>query len=351
MGSGNLNPDAIGNAPAAHLLVYSSSNANYNAVPNLYENDRLVITSKSYGNGQNDGYTTLARTLDDQCKELPALVHVFSAGNSGGSNFGYGAGAGWGNITGGHKQGKNVLAIGNVTSNDLLATSSSRGYQASDGRIKPDICAVGSAVLSTVDEHSYENKTGTSMACPGVAGSLALLYEAYREQNNDQDPDAALINAAILNTGEDLGNPGPDFRYGWGRINTGRANQLIHNKQYFNDSIEDDASKSFEIEVPEGMSELRVMVYWTDFRGSTSASKALVNDINMTLNGGGTTYEPWVLDPTPNATLLNTDAVRGTDDLNNMEQITVATPVAGTYTVNLDGFNIPLVSARVFLGL
>ena len=72
------------------------------------------ITNSSYGDGCNDGYTTKSQTVDTQINLIPSLLHVFSCGNSGTSNCGYGAGSGWGNITGGHKQGKNVIATANV---------------------------------------------------------------------------------------------------------------------------------------------------------------------------------------------------------------------------------------------
>ena len=48
-----------------------------------------------------------------------------------------------------------------------------------------------------------------------------------------------------------------------------------------------------------------------------------------------------VLDPTPNSTLLNQDAVRGYDALNNMEQVTIDNPPAGNYTLSIDGYSIP----------
>ena len=67
--------------------------------------------------------------------------------------------------------GKNVIAVGNVNDDDIIRNSSSRG-PATDGRIKPDICAKGTSVYSTIDENDYSYKTGTSMACPGIAGSL-----------------------------------------------------------------------------------------------------------------------------------------------------------------------------------
>ncbi|MDZ7846279.1 MAG: S8 family serine peptidase [Owenweeksia sp.] len=61
------------------------------------------------------------------------------------------------------------------------------------------------------------------MACPGVSGVMATLYEAYRQNNNSQDPHAGLMKAIVLNTAEDLGNSGPDFRFGYGRINARQA--------------------------------------------------------------------------------------------------------------------------------
>src|SRR5690606_330566 len=134
--------------------------------------NNIRITSTSYSNGNNSGYTSLARLMDVQINSMRDLMHVFSAGNAGTSNFNWGAGAGWANITGGHKQAKNCMTVGNLAYDDVLANSSSRG-PARDGRIKPDICAVGTSVNSTIDPHTYSLKTGTSMACPGIAGVFA----------------------------------------------------------------------------------------------------------------------------------------------------------------------------------
>ncbi|MEO9533723.1 MAG: S8 family serine peptidase [Crocinitomicaceae bacterium] len=341
MGAGNLDEEAIGNAPGAHLYVYSSANSNYGFVPELVDTGNLVITSKSYGDGQNAGYTTLSRSLDEQCRNYDQLIHVFSAGNSGTSNFGYGAGAGWGNITGGHKQGKNVLAVGNLSFTDVLSASSSRG-PASDGRIKPDICAVGTNVISTIDDHTYDTKTGTSMAAPAVAGCLALLYEAYKDLHGGQNPSAALINAIVLNTADDLGNPGPDFKYGWGRINVKKAYELMAGEQYISSQIQQGATNQHQVNIPAGTKQVKIMVYWTDYQASPSASKALVNDLNLTATDpSGTTFLPYILNPLPNPGLLDQDAEPGVDDLNNMEQIVISNPLAGQYNLNIQGFDVP----------
>mgnify|MGYP000642765469 CR=1 FL=1 len=101
-------------AHGAEVLVYDHNNSNFNLVPALVASNDLTITSKSYSNGTNAGYTTLARQLDQQIRQDTALIHVFSAGN---------AGSGWSTITGGHKQGKNVVAVGNLTYIDDIANS------------------------------------------------------------------------------------------------------------------------------------------------------------------------------------------------------------------------------------
>lgn len=340
-GAGNLNPDNRGMAHGAEILIFSSSNANYYSVPALNASADLVITSKSYGDGCNSGYSSLTRDLDQQVRQLPELIHVFSCGNSGTQNCGYGAGAGWGNITGGHKSGKNVIAVGNLTGLDNIANSSSRG-PATDGRIKPDICAVGTSVMSTLPNNLYGTKTGTSMACPGVAGTITQLYEAYKDLNGGVNPNSGLIKASVLNTAEDLGNDGPDFTYGWGRINARRALDLLSNNQYYSGTITQGANQSNTIAVPAGVKEVRIMTYWMDYEGSVNASPALVNDIDMVVTDPtNQPFEPWVLNSAPSAASLSALAVRGPDHLNNMEQVTIVNPVAGNYTVELTGFGIP----------
>ena len=158
MGAGNLDPDGRGMADGSFLYVLGySTNNYYNYVPNLYTNYGVVITSASYSNGCNAGYTSLARDLDEQNNTYPNLIHVFSAGNNGSSDCGYGAGSGWGNVTGGHKQAKNVVTVANLSLTGSLASSSSRG-PAADGRIKPDISAKGTSVYSTANGRVVSSK-------------------------------------------------------------------------------------------------------------------------------------------------------------------------------------------------
>lgn len=340
-GAGNIDPTTRGMAYGADVLVYNWDNNNYaNFVPTLYTNNDLRVTSKSYSNGVNAGYTSLAQLLDQQIRTMPELTHVFSAGNSNGSGS-TSAGGQWFNITGGHKAGKNVITVAALDSTDVIASFSSRGPSA-DGRIKPDISAVGVNVKSTLDPQSYRTISGTSMSCPGVAGTITQLYHAYKVLNGNNNPPSGLIKATVLNTADDLGNPGPDFIHGWGRINARRAYDLISNNRYLSGSISQGGNNTHNITVPAGTDQVRIMVLWVDYEGAVSASPALVNNINMDVTDPNTTnYNPWVLNSAPNATTLNQPAVRGVDNLNNMEQVTIDNPTAGVHTVSVDGFSIP----------
>ncbi len=351
-GAGNIDPDGQGMAPGADLY-YQRYPDNLNDADINYVSQNVLITTSSYSNGCNAGYTNFTRQMDQDAIDNPSQLHVFSAGNSGTSDCGYGAGNTWGNVTGGHKIAKNVIATANLTATDGIAGSSSRG-PASDGRIKPDLGAVGTSVYSTTDlpnPNSYANKTGTSMACPGVAGTMATLYQAY-QQTYSSNPHAGLMKAIAMNTCEDLGQPGPDFIYGYGRLNARLAAKAIENGNFITDSISSSSgSKSFQIPMPASgtVKEVKIMLYWPDVPASTIAARALVNDLDMVVTHNSTTYQPWVMDPTPNASTLNAPATRQRDSLNNVEQVTIANPASGNFTVDVSAFNIPSGTQKFFI--
>ena len=246
-GAGNIDPTGEGNAPGATMIYYDYP-SNLSNIDAHYASYGIRVTNSSYSNGCNAGYTFYAQQMDKDVRDNAALIHVFSAGNSNGSNCGYGAGTQWGNVTGGHKQGKNVIATANITSTDAIAPSSSRG-PAADGRIKPDLAAVGTNVYSTIDSHTYGNKTGTSMSAPGVAGYFAVLHNAFDELQQDT-AEAGLLKAIAMNTADDLGNPGPDFIYGYGRVNARKALKVIQDTQFLSSSITTNDTLTYTISIP-----------------------------------------------------------------------------------------------------
>ncbi|MCB0805539.1 MAG: S8 family serine peptidase [Bacteroidales bacterium] len=342
-GAGNIDPKTTGQAPGANIYMYGAAPTypGFTSIPSHYGLYDIRISSTSYSNGCNAGYTSLARTMDIQVNTYESLMHVFSAGNDGGSNCGYGAGPGWGNVTGGHKIAKNVVAVANLNYYDILSSSSSRG-PAHDGRIKPDISAKGSDVYSTTNPHDYTFKSGTSMSCPGVSGSLAQLYQAYKELNSGDEPKGGLMKALILNTADDLGNTGPDFKYGWGRINNLKAVVALEEDRYIINEISQDGIKIHIVPVPDNVKELKVMVYWTDREASIATNKALVNDLDIYVTDpSNEIHMPWLLSHYPDPDSLDKPAIKGTDHLNNVEQVSILNPGPGNYELRIDGYEVP----------
>lgn len=343
MGAGNKDPMMRGMAWGANLHVYSASGYQaFSQINTHYNTLGIRIISTSYSDGCNVGYTTRAQQLDIQNLAMPELLHVFSAGNDGTSNCNYGAGAGWGNVTGGHKHSKNSIAVANLDYLDTRNTSSSRG-PAYDGRLKPEVSAVGTNVWSTVNPNSYIPQTGTSMSCPAAAGIFAQLYQAYKDLNANTNPPSALMKAVVMNTADDLGNPGPDFGYGYGRINALKAVNVIEQGAHFTGTVSNGATNTHTIVVPPGTRRIKVMTYWHDYQAAVGAGIALVNNLNTTITDpSATTYSPLVLNFAPNVTSLNQNAAPGVDNRNNHEQITITNPSAGNYVLNVVGASVPM---------
>ncbi|MEO6760082.1 MAG: S8 family serine peptidase, partial [Saprospiraceae bacterium] len=207
-GAGNLDPTKKGMAAGANLFTVDYTAEFQDETLPLHVDENVTITNTSYSNGCNVGYTIAAQTIDEQLFSHPTLMHVFSAGNNNGqSDCGYGAGNQWGNITGGHKMGKNAIATANLAADGTLDPTSSRG-PAHDGRLKPDISANGTDQNSCSPNNTYQVFGGTSGAAPGIAGCLAQLTQAYTEMHGGIQPEAALLKATILNTATDIGNVG-----------------------------------------------------------------------------------------------------------------------------------------------
>jgi hypothetical protein len=360
IGAGNINPLGMGMATGSHLNLYrmisSTNNPPVTNAVNNFNNLGQVISSTSYSESSGAQYTERSNFVDNQLYNNNQLLHFFSAGNSSSSNSSpvYGGivasnGGYFGNITGGTKAAKNTIAVANMLYDDERVGSSSRGPTA-DGRVKPDISAHGNGNLSLDPNNQYGPGGGTSAAAPSTAGTVAMLYDAYRDMNSGANPNGGLIKAAILNTADDIGRTGPDYDHGWGRIHAGHAYEVISNNQYLSSSILNSGSNTHTVAVPSGTKEVKVMVLWIDPAGTTNASIALVNDINITMTTpSGQNYDPWILGLDPNLASLEADAVRGIDNRNNMEQVSLENPSAGNYTINVAGFDIPQGPQEYFL--
>ena len=337
VGGGIINPLFTGMAPRAHLVMNDFSNILVNS-PVYVADYNMPLTSNSYFNGAagctGDGdYNALSNYVDSQLLAYPKLLHVFAAGNDGALSCGAFPGS-FATIKSGFQTGKNVLTVGAMYYlTDGIWNGSSRGPVA-DGRIKPEIVAGGAVVTSTFTFNTYGTISGTSMACPTAAGILALITERYKQLHGGTNPDGALLKTLVVNSADDLGNPGPDFSFGFGKINGRKTVEALEQNHYFTGSVSNGSSQSFTIPaVPAGNIQLKILLYWPDAPALSFASSALVNDLDLTVTEpGGTVHLPMVLDPSP--ANVNNNAVEGADHLNNIEQVLINNPPSGDYQLN-----------------
>lgn len=349
-GAGNIDPTAMGTAPGATIHLFDINGYAHLGNAPLYLTARgIPITSTSYGEACGDTYQLATAAIDDQVFQNSALFHVFSAGNHGNdpcanpyswlgpNSFGQYHNT----ITGGRKAGKNVLAVGNVTSDDQLVLSSSIG-PTPDGRIKPDLAAMGQLDYTMGANNAYQYSSGTSAAAPNVAGSVAGLYQYYRHANAGAYPASGLIKAILLNTADDMGVDGPDFRYGWGRANAGKALQVLQSGQYIQGSVQHGQQLSFQLPIAAGTQRVKLMLAWTDPAGSVLSPKALVNDLDLKLElPNGQQRLPWIPSSAANLDSLNREARPGLDRINNMEQVVMTNPAPGYYNIIVNGHLVP----------
>jgi len=247
---------------------------------------------------------------------------------------------------------KNILTIGAInplpngptSPADISTTYFSSWGPTDDGRVKPDLVANGLNVLScgAGSTTSYITFSGTSQAAPNVTGSLYLLQEYYAQKNSGNFMRAATLKGLACATAFDAGNVGPDYIYGWGLLNTKKAAQAITdngNKSLVNEkTLAQGQTQTINV-VASGNGALVATISWTDPPGDTTAigkinsrSPKLVNDLDIRVSDGSSTWLPWVLDPNkPGAAATTGDNIR-----DNLEQVYIAGAVPGrAYTITV----------------
>ncbi|WP_242926440.1 S8 family serine peptidase [Pontibacter vulgaris] len=250
---------------------------------------------------------------------------------------------------------KNILLVGAVEPistgynqpSDVRISGFSSYGPTDDGRIKPDIVGNGVAVLSTSSEsdRAYQSMSGTSMASPNVAGSMLLLQEHYSNLNNGNVMRAATLRGLAIHTASEAGTaPGPDYVYGWGLLNAGKAAALISNTNGTHLLQEKTLAQNEEYTLQvtaSGAGPLVVTIAWTDPEATAVAlntnaldnpAPRLVNDLDVRISNSTTTFLPWILDPKNPANV----ASRGDNILDNVEQVLVENAIPGeTYTIKV----------------
>jgi hypothetical protein len=340
------------------------------------------VHSNSWGD-DNNAYTEEAREVDDFVWNNRDAVVVFAAGNAGKDANGNGvvdAGS-----VGSPGTAKNCITVGASENNrpefnyvdgstsigtygegwpddypvpplsddrladnpEGLAAFSSRG-PTSDGRIKPDVVAPGTAILSTrsravgvgngwgpSEDALYFFDGGTSMATPLVAGCTALVRQ-YLQRTGNPRPSAALVKALLINGAHDLTGqysptetgPIPNNNEGFGRVNLpailGPLPDGVLLKMWDESTALDTGEEqTFQVELESLAKLVKVTLVWTDSPGET-----LQNDLDLIVKTSKGTVRHGNMGSSPTRF----------DRSNNVEQVSMTTVLKGTVTVTVRAF-------------
>lgn len=170
-----------------------------------------------------------------------------------------------------------------------------------DGRIKPDVVAPGVDIImaDSPSDTAYQLGSGTSFAAPAITGSINLLNQLRTSLHTNSRPWlASSMKCLVIHTADEADGTGPDYKFGWGLMNTRRAADLVRNnatngwksfiKEVF---LPNGGSIEFPVLALAGTNALKVTACWTDPVGPahTNASvdpvtPRLVNDLDLRIS-------------------------------------------------------------------
>lgn len=324
------------------------------------QSNKVPISNHSYGydaaTADMGVYNEEAVTADDLLVGLPYYLPFWAAGNEQDTLTAKG---GYQSITY-LGLAKNLITIGAVndavsgTNRSLagatIAYFSSMG-PSDDGRIKPDVVANGIDLYSTLDtsDTAYDSYSGTSMATPSASGSSALLAQLYQREFSGQFMRASMLKALLIHTADDLGTAGPDYKFGWGLINTKAAADVIlaHKAspgapKMIENTITTSARAFTNEFIWNGTGPIRATLTWTDPAGTAQADNSrtpvLLNNLDLRIIApdGTTIYKPYVMPfvGTWSDASMTTAATTGSNYVDNVERVDIASPAqAGQYKV------------------
>jgi len=140
---------------------------------------------------------------DIKAWRMAGIIPVFAAGNLGPIPFFSGS------IPATYPE---TISVGATDFFDFIFILSSHGPNNCDLSIFPDITAPGVSILSSNLNSSYSYQSGTSVACPHVTGTIALILNANPDLSADE------VESILKTTAKPLGVPHPNNTYGWGRV-------------------------------------------------------------------------------------------------------------------------------------
>ncbi|MCU0304533.1 MAG: S8 family serine peptidase [Thermoanaerobaculales bacterium] len=318
------------------------------------------IHSNSWGDEENllpfGRYTERTADVDRFVWNHRDTLVVFAAGNGGPADDTIGSPA----------TGKNVLAVGATVHGSAdpacVALYSSRG-RTRDGRIKPDVVAPGTFVVSAATNFvvpspscSDAESSGTSMAAPTVAGLAALVRQYFSDgfhpsgtarAEDGFEPSAALVKGVLIASAVDLSTegcadrpiPSPDQGWGMVRLDTalafaGGERRLVvdDHREGFVSAADPPVRLGVVVTEP---GPLKVVLAWTDAPSSSLASANLLNDLDLVVSGPGGLYRG-------NRFAAGVSVTGGTADrLNNLEVVWLPDAGRGAWTIDVVPHAVP----------
>jgi len=296
----NLSGEMVGTAPEASFVLLRSEDG---ATENKIEEDNwisaaefadsigvdVINTSLGYNNYDNtaqsytysdmNGETARISIGADICSSKGIAV-VVSAGNEGSSSWHY--------ITA-PADARSVLAIGAISSSETIAAFSSRG-PSSDGRIKPDVVAIGSSstVLST--NGNISTASGTSFSAPITAGLVACLWQVNPEISNAELFDVIRqCSSQYDNPDNDYGYGIPDFYKAYTKIKINIVSDEVYlsSENPFNDEVNFVVKSVDEDDIRIVFCDILGRVIFSDQKKvyASSINKYTINDVSYLAEG------------------------------------------------------------------
>jgi hypothetical protein len=304
------------------------------------------IHVNGWGGGSN-AYGAYAAQIDSFVNSYPDFLTVFSAGNEGPDAATLSAAA----------NSKNALTVGSsqiprpVFSEDARDAGrpvySSSSGPAAGQRIKPDLLAPGSAVISArsslVESNfpandAYMRMGGSSMAAAVTGGAAALLYEYLRDVQNIEKPSSALIKAALIN-GAKMPDSGLTEQTGFGILDLTASVLALNESSFKIAPILRDLSPGemleYRINITDTSRPLKATLAWVDPAApELETGSLLINDLNLI-----------VQDPEGREYYGNDRKKENVmDHNNNVEQVIIDQPIAGEYKFIISGADLKKLS-------
>jgi hypothetical protein len=337
------NVRAKGMLPGAKGVFASWGVGRKQSIANLVNRWNGVFQSNSWSAGSSDSsYASNSRQNDDAIFEYDVTM-LYASGNGGSE----------GTITQ-EATAKNVIAVGafshynnrDRTDDRHTGNQGNRG-PTDDGRVKPDVVGPYDSIYTTTTNDRYTSGFGgTSGATPVAAGAVGLIYQMYKENHFDNNPSRLIPHAAtvkallIANAYQYDFSQGNRMAQGWGLVDVGKVydvgvNHFIDDQ---NNALQTGKTLSYEIK-PTTVTPLKISLVWTDVPGTTSASRHLINDLDLKVTDPnnqvyygnfGLNISRW----------SKTGGIK--DNKNNVENVFIKNPIPGTWNIEVLGANVPM---------